>query len=203
MRIHVLALLCAFAAPAAADLVVTIYEDGPDVQMDAGGSLDLTGMVKEVRTDQGGPGVFPGESEPFSFFGFGTPGDTDFYFDNDLIDGPGTFGFGPVTGALGTGDTFTLHHTTYDTWPGCEFCPAYSQIHVPVGYTSGSPLNGTATFANHSIASLGLTPGTYVWSWPTDSITLNVGASAVPEPSSFALLGLVASLGYLFRRRLR
>jgi hypothetical protein len=36
---------------------------------------------------------------------------------------------------------------------------------VPAGYTSGSALSETDTYAGKTFASMGLTPGTYVWKW--------------------------------------
>jgi hypothetical protein len=53
--------------------------------------------------------------------------------------------------------------------------------------------------AKHDTRQLGVTPGTYTWSWTTDSITLN----AVPEPSTscMALAGLACGGYSLFRRR--
>ena len=76
---------------------------------------------------------------------------------------------------------------------------------VPVGYVSGNPLLNTMTFNNATLASLGVTPGTYVWTWgtglPNQNFTLqigSVGVQGVPDGGSTgsllgcALLGLVA-----------
>lgn len=38
-------------------------------------------------------------------------------------------------------------------------------IFVPVGYTSGSSLTGSATWNSTTLAGLGLSTGTFVWSW--------------------------------------
>ena len=38
-------------------------------------------------------------------------------------------------------------------------------LYVPSGYVSNTNISGTATYANTTIASAGLTPGTYTWSW--------------------------------------
>jgi hypothetical protein len=58
-------------------------------------------------------------------------------------------------------------------------------------------------YSGVSLANLGLTPGTYVYSWgagPTaDSLTINVGT--VPEPASLAMLGVSAAIALLRRRR--
>lgn len=64
---------------------------------------------------------------------------------------------------------------------------------VPAGYVSGTPLGtSTATYDGASFAKLGLTPGSYVWTWgqgtSADSFTVNIGGSAVPEPANWAML---------------
>ena len=59
-------------------------------------------------------------------------------------------------------------------------------------------LSGSATWDSQTFSSLGVTPGTYKWTWGSganaDSFTLNIGtAGIVPEPSTWAmmLLGFV------------
>ena len=71
-------------------------------------------------------------------------------------------------------------------------------IIVPFRYVSGSSLSGTSTFDGATIASLGLTPGSYVYTWGSgvdaDSMTVNI--AGVPEPSTWAMMGLgFAALG--------
>jgi hypothetical protein len=57
------------------------------------------------------------------------------------------------------------------------------------------------TFNNATFASLGMTPGTYEWTWgdgANQRFTLRIGAAGVPDGGStvsllgFALLGLAA-----------
>jgi len=81
-------------------------------------------------------------------------------------------------------------------------------IWVPTGYNSNSPpLSGGFTYDNQSFSSLGITPGTYEWTWGTgthaDSFTLDIIApAAVPEPASFAVLAMgLAGLGMVLRTR--
>ena len=48
-----------------------------------------------------------------------------------------------------------------------------------------------ATYDNQTFMSLGVTPGTYEWTWGSganQNFTLVIGAAAVPEPSSVLLL---------------
>jgi hypothetical protein len=81
-----------------------------------------------------------------------------------------------------------------------------SELAVPQGYVSGNALTDSMTFDNESFASLGVTPGTYVWSWgdgANQRFTLIIGGVGVPDGGStvsllsFALVGLAA-----LRRRL-
>jgi hypothetical protein len=77
---------------------------------------------------------------------------------------------------------------------------------VPLGYSSGNSLSDTSIYVNQTFASLGVTPGTYAWTWgpgPFRNFTLQIGlaAAAVPEPSSILLLAL--PLGMLLAARHR
>ena len=75
-------------------------------------------------------------------------------------------------------------------------------LSLPLGYSTGSPINSSSLF-NQSLSSMGLTSGTtYSWNYGADTISINI--AAVPEPSTcaMALAGLACG-GYLVRRRRR
>ena len=73
---------------------------------------------------------------------------------------------------------------------------------MPQGYVSGAALSSSSTWNNAIFASLGVTPGTYVWRWGTglenQNFTLIIGGAGVPDGGStvsllgFGLLGLAA-----------
>ena len=107
------------------------------------------------------------------------------------ISGPTDFGPGAgLVGSSGAGDAIGVDGGNGQIW-------------VPDGYVSGSALSSGAVWHNQTFASLGVTPGTYVWIWgqgPTaDSFTLSIG---VPEPATWAMMicGMLG-LGAVLRRR--
>lgn len=69
---------------------------------------------------------------------------------------------------------------------------------------SESPLSSSSTFDGETFASLGLTPGTYVYTWgggaDADSLTVKIGA--IPEPGTWVMMMLgFAGLGFAGYRR--
>jgi hypothetical protein len=102
--------------------------------------------------------------------------------------GPESFGSGDATtGSSGAGDGVAIIG-------GGEF------IDVPHGYVSGAPLSDTSTYSGATFASLGVTPGRYEWTWGSganQNFTLVIGAAAVPESSTWAMMLLgFAGLGF-------
>ena len=109
--------------------------------------------------------------------------------------GPTNFGVGTQFLAnIGSGDFVALIQ-------GIAFGGVGDVLFVPHGYVSGAPLSDSMTFNNATFASLGVTPGTYVWTWGTTGLanqnfTLIIGRAGVPDGGttvslfSFALLGL-------------
>ncbi len=157
-----------------AGYTVTLQEVGANVLAIGIGVFDLTGLtaagssgVTLALIRPAVPGIIMGttaSSVPSDIFrGF---------------TGPTNFGSGGTTPAnLGSGDKVALSNQ-----PGSAF------MTVPAGYVSGAPLLSSDTYSGQTFASLGVTPGTYVWSWGTganQNFTLRIGA--VPESGSSIL----------------
>ena len=176
-----LAVACGLAAltgVARADVVVTLEESGGDVVATYAGSIDTAGSLGVYGVDSSTPfaSIWPqgprfelvsGSSVIMvsQFFSgpasFGSAGATP----TGLISGR-SFGFGPV-----------------DQEPG-----KFGFI-VASDYQSGSALSGTATWQLASFSTLGITPGTYVWTTGTNTFTLTT--NPVPEPVG----GIMAAVG--------
>ena len=182
-----------FVRPAQA-YIVTLQQVGSNVVANGSGAINLTGLTFPIPSltlaeVNGGDGVII--TGPH---GFG------------LVDqytgfmGPPSFGSGgPFAPNTGSGD-----------FVGISGGIMFPFLLVPQGYASGAALSDSMTFNNATFASLGVTPGTYVWTWGTggnQNFTLqigSVGVPGVPDGGSTvsllgcALLGLVA-----LRRKLR
>ena len=170
-----LLVLALASAPATAGYIVTLEEVGSDVVATGSGPIDLTGLTFQF--------ALPSASAVIPITGVIITGgallaDVDVYLG---FTGPLNFGGGAFEGADGgTGDKVGIDN---------QF------LAVPAGYTSGDPLSGTSTFLNEDFTSLGVTPGTYVWSWgtgPDQNFTLVIEEeqTRVPVPATLALLGL-------------
>ena len=185
-----LALLCA-QQNANGGVVVTLSEIGSDVVASGSGTLNLTALT----FNGSGPGgsVFIDPDSNIIVVGPGpVAGMASVY--GGVFSGPSSFGpGGPTAVSSGSGDLFAYGD---------------QEVLVPVGYVSGSPLSGTSTWVGTSFSDLGVTPGTYIWTWGTgataDSFTLQIGQpSAVPEPGTLGALAL-AGLGFVvFRHQIR
>lgn len=166
--------LTVFSAEAQAGAVMNISQVASDVVATASGTLNLGGLTF-FDQDNGGLNAFVFPS--FGAVGVGpAPSDTDIY--TGAISGPATFGTGARTGASsGTGDAFVLNEFT-------------QLLFVPRGYVSGSSLSGSANFADATLASLGITPGTYVYRWGSgaNADTFTIDIATVPEPSTWAMM---------------
>lgn len=174
--------LALVTSAANAAVVVNINEVGNTVVANATGSLDLTDavFVKNVT-------VIAAVNPNLAVLSMAN-GPINGY----AITGPASFGTKSLTQGTGNGMPFYIFGTG-------------NLLGVAQGYSSGSPLFGNTRWDNASFVSLGITPGSYVYSLPNDTVTLNFGAVAaaeVPLPAGLPLLGLgLAALAGLRRRR--
>lgn len=172
-----------FIATAQSAVTITFSEVGPDVVATGSGVLNIDGLALNGNSVAGG---FVSASVGAALLG--SAGSFDSY---SAVSGPTGFGDGGTFDAsFSTGDLFGI-------------VGGNGELYVPTFYTSGSPLLGSSTWSNHSYVTLGLTPGTYNYSWgsgaTSDSLTVLIGA--VPEPSSAFVLGLGALCLGARRRR--
>jgi hypothetical protein len=186
------ALLGGPIAANASPYVVTLEETAPGVVATGSGAIDLTGLVLDDEPPIPGVGQLNPSSAVIAI------GVTDLSGPNliqylDII-GPTSFGSGVDRVADdGTGDVV-------------DICGACNSLYVPVHYVSDTLLSNTSTYEGQDFASLGVTPGTYKWTWGTgadQSFTLKVGeAGAIPEPATLPLFaGGLGFVVYLTRRR--
>lgn len=172
-------LVAVCASPVRGAAIVNATEVGGNVVFAGGGTFNLAGL--SFLAIGGEPAAIQANI-PTAFFGAdpNTPVVMDVY---DNMASPGPFGPGSTFFAdLGSGDRFGVLGTL---------------LGVPFGYSSGSLLSASNTYSGMTFASMGITPGTYTWTWGSgpdaDSFTLNIVATpAVPDSGSTAFLMLLA-----------
>jgi hypothetical protein len=171
--------LIALATPARAALTIDIQQFGGNVVASETGSLDLSGLGLVTSS---GSTSFDYMSPASGIVFVGTPGSSSVYT-----------GFSTI-GSLGSG-SFTAANSNSGTLTGADKADSY--LFLPHNYSSGTQLNGTATWNSTTLSTLGLSAGSsLVYSWSGDSITVNV-LTPVPEPAmailpAFATLFLLA-----------
>lgn len=172
---------------AEAAFTFTMQEVALTVIMHGSGSVNLAGLVLDTTDVDFNSDILARDGL------IQVAGVTDIYF---TVVGPTSFGSGGSSAPILTnGDPFYIFGQG-------------GALGVPQDYVSGAPLSNMMIFVG-TLGSLGITPGTYVWSWGSgadaDSVTLQIDAPApqpVPEPAS-ALLAGAGLLGLAAMRRLR
>ena len=181
------AALCSamWARDAPAAVLWSFEETGGGVVGMFSGSLDLTGATRAGISNVSQSQMTPTIATIFS--------GADFTLEVDLyeLDGPVSFGTGSTTLASSVSGSSLI------------ISGSAGLVGVPIGYLSGNPLGGQITFAGATFASLGVTPGEYVYSLPEDRVTLRFGpATVIPLPATLPLmLGAFGMAALAMRRR--
>ena len=168
------------SSSASAPMVVTINNSGSNVVMTATGTVNLSGLTLVSSSfgplGQGGLGISSATfiTGPNSGYGSTYSGFTSV---------PSNFGSGSGgANSSGSGDVFGVIF---------DMAPPYLLV-VPSGYTSGANISSTQTFNNTSLSTLGLTDGTYTYTWSGGSLDVVVGGPA-PTPTPTPSTGSVSA----------
>ena len=144
------------ARPAQAGYAVTLQQVGPDVVATGSGAINLTGLTFFQFDGVFSPEILPGAGVQAGggILTGPTSSSVDLYFEPL---GPTSFGSGGATPASsGSGDMVGIFpiHLIFER-----------ALIVPRGYVSGTSLSNSATYSGKTFATLGVTPGTYEWTW--------------------------------------
>jgi hypothetical protein len=187
-----LALAAGFAVPAKAAFIATMDQVGANVVIMGMGSFDTAGLT-------------PASPEPPIATAAIAPSSGLFLLGGGGTNNPFT-GITPLNQAFGGGGV-TDASSNSGAVLGIANTTTIEGLYLPNGYVSGANVSNVTTFLGATFASLGVTPGTYVWTWGTganaDSFTLDIVATtAAPEPASLPLLALgLAGLGMVLSTR--
>tara|TARA_R110002111_G_scaffold225474_2_gene287154 strand:+ start:419 stop:991 length:573 start_codon:yes stop_codon:yes gene_type:complete len=176
------ALFLLVALPVFSAVTINVTESGSDVLMNHNGTLNITGLSLAYE-DQ--PALSWNVYPQSGALQAGSSVIRDLY--SGLSSAGGSFGSGSNIAATSSSGTHVYVSASY--------------ISLPINFVSGSSISGSNTFSGASFSSLGITAGTYVWTLPNDTIAVNFTASAVPEPSTYAMIAGLTMLGFVAWRR--
>src|SRR5271156_1164550 len=139
------------APQARAGYIVTLEQVGSDVVANGSGEIDLTNLIDKGSADDRGAlvpttaTIITGPYSPDDYY-TGLTGPTNF---GSGYGGVASSNAGDIVG-IGFGYLGTVY---------------YDLLSVPKGYVSGDSLSDTATYGGQTFSTLGVTPGTYEWTW--------------------------------------
>ena len=180
-----------FSVRPAQAYTVTLQQVGSDVVATGSGAINLTGLTFASGGLVANGSMGPSIALLVVADGTGLSQYTGF-------SGPSSFGPGTnfINDSSDSGDSVGIVGPAFFLGPS---------IFLPAGYVSGTALSDSSTYNSATFASLGVTPGTYVWTWgtglPNQNFTLQIGpvpGPSVPDGGStvsllgFGLLGFAA-----------
>ena len=206
----VLVAALALAMPTAqAAITITIVESGSDVVATMSGDIDIGVLTPSLTGTAALPIIYYASPTDYSYgVGAGGGAAVDVY--------PVTFTTAEPLNTLAVNE---VADSSTGSYVGVQALGG-DELLVPAGYGSGL-LSGTATWSGQTLASLGLTPGSYVFEYnvpgaTTDSVTFEVVApTVIPPPVTttpakpipalplYWLAFTALGLGYIARRRFR
>ena len=161
--------------PAQAGYTVTLQQVGLDVVATGSGAIDLTGLTSLSQSGSLDPYVIPHSVllPTHGIIGIST-GPTSSSVDTySGPAGPTSFGSGgPTAASSGSGDMVGIATIFWGSF-----------LNVPTGYVSDTFLSDMAIYSGTTLAQLGVTPGTYVWTWGTganQNFTLQILTAILP-----------------------
>jgi hypothetical protein len=190
LAVFAIAVTSFFSVRPAESFTVTLEQVGANVVATGSGAINLTGLTFASAGFFASGGMGP------SIANLVVADGTDLSLYTGFS-GPSSFGPGTITNASSdSGDSVSIIGAAVFPGPG---------IFLPAGYVSGTALSDSSTYNSATFASLGVTPGTYVWTWgtglPDQNFTLQIGLGLpppIPDGGSTvsllgcALLGLAA-----------
>ena len=189
-----LGLLVACAGSAsvqATDLIITVHPVGSDVVATASGFVNTAALTNGGSASSSG-GRF------FGSIGGGS-----------MVQVAGTNYdlWGGITGYTGQfGTSSTQYFATSSSGDVFGLATFGNSLFLGQSYTSGAAISATSTYQGKTFTDLGMTVGTYNWTWGSGASagSAQLVISSVPEPSTYAL-GAIATgvMAAIARRRKR
>jgi hypothetical protein len=133
---------------------VSISQQGPDVVWSGSGIFNLTDLTLQTTSTLGA-----GYAANQAIWAAGPSATVSV----DQWSGPSFTTYPTSFGTGGSGAIGASGGSLFGILPG----GSGRVVVVPAGYTSGTFISGSTTYTNSTISGMGLTPGTYTWSWGT------------------------------------
>ncbi len=167
-----------------AAVIINIVESGGDVVATATGTINTAGLTPTaLGSTIAYEGIFRGSLGFAALDGSIFVGQGGGSVDEYVIE---------TTHAFSTGPLWVSQASTGNHVGIISRSDMGDSITLPSGYSSDEPISGTSTWPGATLAAMGAIPGTYVFSWSGDSLTLNIGGPA--PPTTYTVGGTISGL---------